>query len=219
MTGPIVAVLWDMDGTLILSEELHERAIAHVLETEGIVPPADLHERTLGWSGSAVWTWLRDEHGLGLSYEAWAAAKDAFYVANCAGLRPRPGALEAWRALEQRGIRQAVVSNSDRAVVNANLAVLRLMPEPVSVARNDVAEGKPHPAPYLRAAALLGVPADRCVAVEDSPPGAASAVAAGALTLAWPEMADLVFPEECRRIHGAEDVLRCVFWAGGSGRS
>jgi beta-phosphoglucomutase-like phosphatase (HAD superfamily) len=52
----------------------------------------------------------------------------------------------------------------------------------------DEVEGfnKPHPRPYLKAAELLGVAPERCVAVEDSPPGTASAVAAGCTVLVIP---------------------------------
>jgi beta-phosphoglucomutase-like phosphatase (HAD superfamily) len=56
----------------------------------------------------------------------------------------------------------------------------------VVVAGDDVAHSKPHPAAYLRATELLGVDPANCVAIEDSPPGVASAVAAGAATIGVP---------------------------------
>jgi beta-phosphoglucomutase-like phosphatase (HAD superfamily) len=59
------------------------------------------------------------------------------------------------------------------------------------VAGDEVDETKPHPMPYLTAAALLGVEVRRCVAVEDSPNGVASALAAGAAVLAVPAEVDL----------------------------
>jgi beta-phosphoglucomutase-like phosphatase (HAD superfamily) len=59
------------------------------------------------------------------------------------------------------------------------------------VAGDEVDETKPHPLPYLTAAALLGVEVRRCVAVEDSPNGVASARAAGAAVLAVPNDVDL----------------------------
>jgi len=52
------------------------------------------------------------------------------------------------------------------------------------VAGDEVTRGKPHPEPYLTAAARLGVAPGECVAIEDSPTGVASAVAAGVPTLA-----------------------------------
>ena len=61
-------------------------------------------------------------------------------------------------------------------------AVLEQLPRPsfeVTVFGDEVAHGKPHPEPYLRAASLLNVEPSTCVAIEDSPTGVASAHAAG----------------------------------------
>lgn len=54
------------------------------------------------------------------------------------------------------------------------------------VCGDEVDATKPHPEPYLTAARLLDVPIARCVAIEDSPTGVASALAAGAAVLAVP---------------------------------
>jgi beta-phosphoglucomutase-like phosphatase (HAD superfamily) len=54
------------------------------------------------------------------------------------------------------------------------------------VAGDEVAHSKPHPAAYLRATELLGVDPGDCVAIEDSPPGVASATAAGTATIGVP---------------------------------
>ena len=59
------------------------------------------------------------------------------------------------------------------------------------VTGDEVREGKPHPEPYLRAADLLGVDPRRCVAVEDSPTGVASAAAAGCVTVAVEGVVDV----------------------------
>jgi len=97
---------------------------------------------------------------------------------------------------------QAVVSNSDRIVVNANIRVLGLeKPGFISVSINDVLNGKPHPEPYQRGAALLGVEPHQCIAVEDSPTGARAALAAGTRIIAWPEDLELEFPAEIPPIH------------------
>ena len=61
----------------------------------------------------------------------------------------------------------------------------------VSVVGDDVERGKPHPDPYLLAAERLGVDITRCLAIEDSPTGVASALAAGATVLAVPHHVDV----------------------------
>ena len=84
-----------------------------------------------------------------------------------------------------------------RELQAGSLAALDLVgPGLITVSRDDVEQGKPAPDPYLRAAALLGVAPQDCLVVEDSAPGAAAGLAAGMLTLGWPEphRHDIVFP-------------------------
>lgn len=182
------AVFWDMDGTLTDSEPLHEAALIAALRSANVTPPSDLHERVLGISAWPVYEMLRDEHGLALPFEEWIVRKYDHYWPLVDGLVPRPGAVEIFNELRARGVAQAVVSNSDRMVVDANLRAVGLAyPGMKTVSRNDVREGKPHPEPFLRAAWLAGVDAAEAVAVDDSWTGATAALAAGMKTIFWPE--------------------------------
>ena len=69
------AVFWDMDGTLVDSEPLHDRALAAILRSLGIEPPPDLHERVLGQAALPVYRMMRDEFGLDLAFEDWIMRK------------------------------------------------------------------------------------------------------------------------------------------------
>lgn len=108
--------------------------------------------------------------------------------------------------LRAEGYAQAIVSNSDRLIVDANLDAVGLdEPGMVTVSRNDVRTGKPAPEPYLRAAWLLQIEPGRCQVVEDSLTGAKAGLAAGMRTLFWPEndavaAGDAVTPEGAERI-------------------
>lgn len=182
------AVFWDMDGTLVDSEPLHDAALVAAMHSVGLVPPADLHERVLGQTAAVVYDMMRDEFGLDLPFDEWIARKYDYYLANVGGLQVRPGAVEVFRELKARGVAQAVVSNSDRMVVDANLRVVGLTHAGMkTVSRNDVLEGKPHPEPFLRAAWLVGVDPSDAVAVDDSWTGVTSGLAAGMKTIFWPE--------------------------------
>jgi beta-phosphoglucomutase-like phosphatase (HAD superfamily) len=182
------AVFWDMDGTLTDSEPLHEAALIAALRSAGVTPPSDLHERVLGISAWPVYEMLRDEHGLALPFDEWIVRKYDHYWPLVDGLKPRPGAVEIFNELRALGVAQAVVSNSDRMVVDANLSAVGLAyPGMRTVSRNDVREGKPHPEPFLRAAWLAGVDPGDAVAVDDSWTGATAALAAGMKTIFWPE--------------------------------
>ncbi|ODT31728.1 MAG: HAD family hydrolase [Kaistia sp. SCN 65-12] len=182
------AVFWDMDGTLTDSEPLHEAALVAALTSAGITPPSDLHERVLGVAAWPVYEMLRDEHGLSLPYEEWIVRKYDHYLPLVETLQPRPGAIETFNDLRERGVAQAVVSNSDRLVVEANLGAVGLTyPGLRTISRNDVREGKPHPEPFLRAAWLAGIEPGEAVAIDDSWTGVTAALAAGMKAIFWPE--------------------------------
>lgn len=182
------AVYWDMDGTLVDSEPLHERALVAALTAVGIKPPHDLHERVLGQAALPVYEMLRDEFGLSVPFGEWIRRKYGHYMQHAHTLKPRPGALDIFRDLQRKGVVQAVVSNSDRLVVDANLRAVGIQePGMKTVSRNDVRDGKPAAEPFLRAAWLTGIdPADTLV-MEDSFTGASAGLAAGMKTVYWPQ--------------------------------
>jgi len=189
-TPPVRALLWDMDGTLVDSEPLHARALAGALDSRGLTTPPDLEDRTLGLSARDVYDVLRAETALDLPFDDWIRIKYRVYHRLVAGLRPFGAALACYRRMEAAGTRQAIVSNSDRIIVTANLDAVELTrPGLVSVAFNDVRAGKPAPEPYLRAAWLLDVPPEACIVLEDSATGARAGLAAGMRTCLVPHAA------------------------------
>ena len=188
MTDKIAAVLWDMDGTLVDSEPLHEKALSATLSEQGIAPPDHLNSIVVGMSAAMIHDLFCARFGLRRSFPDWLVSYYRFYLHRASELVARQGALEIFRDIDLAGISQAIVSNSDRMLVDANLAAVRITrPGLVSVARNDVRSGKPDPEPFLRAAWIMGVEPGRCVAVEDSVLGASAGVAAGMKTLFWPQ--------------------------------
>lgn len=214
-------MLFDMDGTLADSEALHHRALDDVAVDEGIVLPGGFHEECIGLSIGAVHARLRAQApGLRLGVQELARAKYRAFLARASELRWRAGAQEAVEAVRGAGLAMAVVSNSDRMLLEAALRALGLHePGQISVSRNDVRKGKPAPESYLRAAWLLGVAPGRCLVVEDSPPGARAGLDAGMAVMAWPEPSriDLRFARGCR--HAAPTALAPALqrWLGAVG--
>jgi HAD superfamily hydrolase (TIGR01509 family) len=96
----------------------------------------------------------------------------------------RPGAQALLASLADHGVPCALVTMSYRRLADAVLTALPPGTFATVVAGDDVTHGKPHPEPYLMAAARLGLAPADCVAIEDSPTGVASAVAAGVPTVA-----------------------------------
>lgn len=194
----IQAVLFDMDGTLVDSEWTHQRAVRDVLDRQGVQLSDDFLNSLTGLSLQAAFEKIVAATGLAMPYGELLEAKHQAYAGRRAELQPRPGALAALELLRDKGIRFAVVSNSDRILVNINLAAMGLtQAEQITVSRNDVRQGKPDPEPYLRAAWLLGLQPAECLVVEDSVPGANAGLAAGMRVIAWPEphMTDFRFPD------------------------
>lgn len=204
------AVFWDMDGTLVDSEPLHTEALVGALASLGIAAPADLHDRVLGVAAGPVYDMLKRETGLALPFDDWIVLKYEHYMPRAHTLQPRPGALEIFHELRVRGVRQAVVSNSDRLVVDANLRAVGLQyPGMKTVSRNDVRLGKPDPEPFLRAAWLCQVDPADCAVMEDSFTGATAGVAAGMKTVFWPET-PMEGPHGADAAASAADVRRLL---------
>lgn len=174
------AIAWDIDGTLIDSEPLHHRALVSASRAFG-TDLSDLPDMAFrGVHMPDVWHTLRPRLPPGLDRDLWLRAIEAAYVADAATLVPIPGAVATIRALAERGLRQVAVSNSSRAVVDANIAALGIGAWlDFSISLDDVSRGKPDPEPYALAARRLGLPPACIWAVEDSGTGLASAKAAG----------------------------------------
>src|ERR1700733_6023192 len=147
------AVAWDIDGTLIDSEPLHERALAAASAALG----ADLRDLEpdafRGVHAIDIWQALKLRFPASSSFKRWIAAIEGYYVAHAGELEPNPGALEAMRKLAERGIAQACVSNSGRIIVDANIQALGIGKIiAFSMSLEDVSAGKPDPEPYPQAA-------------------------------------------------------------------
>ena len=205
----LAAVLWDLDGTLVDSEPLHHRTLVELLVAEGCRIPPDIEATVIGMSIDEVHAILQGSLGLALPLDVFAARRTRLYLDLVRDLKPRAGAFDVVEAIAAAGLAQAIVSNSERQIVDANIVASGFdqfgMP---SVSRDDVAMPKPHPEPYLRGATLLGIPIAACVVVEDSPTGARAGLASGARVIAWPAPdADLSFDAGSVRVATAADLL------------
>ena len=101
--------------------------------------------------------------------------------------------------IRDRGVPSALVTMSWRSLADAVVAALPDGAFAAVVTGDEVSHGKPHPEPYRAAARLLGVLPQDCVAIEDSPTGVRSAVAAGVPTLAVPHV--VAVPEMPGAVH------------------
>lgn len=177
------AVVLDMDGVIVDTEPLHIAIDARVCRDLGATVAEREFERYVGVRAIDMWGEVRQRYGLADSAEQLLArAARLFEQAQETGQVPPPvpGALELISSLHDRGIPLAVASSSSYSSIERVLVRLQLDGIiGVRVGGDQVNHAKPHPEIYLRAAALLGLPPERCVAVEDSAYGVAAARAAG----------------------------------------
>ena len=131
--------------------------------------------------------YIREHMGLDLTAEEVVEELLDGVVARVREAVPwRPGARELLAALRAHEVPCALVTMSWQRFVEPILAQLPAGTFATVVTGDMVRAGKPHPEPYLTAAARLGVDAAQCLAIEDSNTGATSAEAAGCLVLCVP---------------------------------
>jgi HAD superfamily hydrolase (TIGR01509 family) len=183
------AVLWDMDGTLVDTEPYWISAEHAIVEEAGGVWSDEYAHQLVGNDLLVSAQFIRDHSPVDLEPVQIIEDLLARVIVQVREHVPwRPGAVELLAALGEQGVPSALVTMSWRSLAEA---VLEALPEgtfAAVVTGDEVEHGKPHPEPYLAAATALRVAVEDCVAIEDSPTGVRSAVAAGVPTLAVPHV-------------------------------
>jgi beta-phosphoglucomutase len=180
MSNSIEAVIWDLDGVIIDSADEHRRAWQRLAREEG-VPFSDADFwATFGKRNDAIfaekWPPLPREEVIRL-----ANLKETYYreLIRETGAA-LPGALRLMGELHTAGHPQALASSApieNIALVSEVLGLKRYLS--VLVSGETVPQGKPAPDIFLKAASALGVPAQRCLVIEDAVAGVEAAHAAG----------------------------------------
>jgi len=181
------AVLWDLDGTLADSRDLHWRSWQDTLEREGVQVTEAQFLETFGQRNEEILSkWLGPDADTE-DIRRVGNAKEQCYRAlvRSRGLDPLPGAAEWVRTLHRRDWHQAIASSGPRANVEVMHQALGFGAWiETLVAAEDVTEGKPDPEVFLVAAGRLGVAPHRCVVVEDARAGIEAARRAGMRSIA-----------------------------------
>jgi HAD superfamily hydrolase (TIGR01509 family) len=176
------AVLWDLDGTLVDSEEFHWRSWRDTMRPEGVELTYAQFLASFGQRNDRILpAWLGPDVDAA-RIQRIGEDKETEYrrLAETHGLTPLPGAREWLDALRATGWKQAIASSAPRVNVELMLRVAGLADYfDAIVSAEDVTIGKPDPQVFLRAAAKLGVPPSRCIVVEDAAAGIDAARRAG----------------------------------------
>ena len=204
----IDAVVFDLDGVLLDTEELWDEARRQLAEERGGRWHEQAQRAMMGMSSPEWSRYMHDEIGLPDPPEEIAAEVvrrlEELYRER---LPVIPGAIEAVRRLGQRWP-LGVASSSNRPLIDLFIELTGTAALfQATVSSEEVARGKPAPDVYLEAARRLGVDPGRAVAIEDSENGIRSAAAAGMHVIAIPNRA---FPPSAEALALASVVLDSI---------
>jgi HAD superfamily hydrolase (TIGR01509 family) len=201
----IEAVVFDLDGVLLDTEERWDEARRRLAEERGARWPDDAQRAMMGMSSPEWSRYMHDVIGLAEPPEEISAEVvrrlEALYRER---LPLVPGALDAVRRIGDRWP-LGIASSSNRPLIKLfiELTGTRELFR-ATVSSEEVERGKPAPDVYLEAARRLGVDPAKCVAIEDSENGIRSASAAGLRVVAIPNR---VFPPSEETLSLADAVL------------
>ncbi|MEM8650045.1 MAG: HAD family phosphatase [Pseudomonadota bacterium] len=184
MQLPPNAVLFDCDGVLVDSETITNTVMRDSLANYGL--NLTLHEVMGLFVGGTIQSCYEQAKKLGAGLpDDWVQnIYGEMYERLAEEVTPIPGAIEVLDRLDAAGVPYAVGSNGPHVKMNITLAKTGLKDrlEGRVVSREDVAQPKPAPDIYLRAAQLMGEPVERCIVIEDSVSGVKAGKAAGMVT-------------------------------------
>ncbi|WP_344688742.1 HAD family phosphatase [Blastococcus jejuensis] len=191
------AVLFDMDGTLVETEQHWGTALHEFARRLGGRLSDEARAATVGTSMRTSMTLLHDDLGLEVTDDQllvaarWVEGRAAELLAG--EIIWRPGARELLEDVRSAALPTALVTTTPRPVAELVLrrideAFPDLPPFDVTVCGDEVPARKPDPAPYRQAMGELGVDPARCVVVEDSLVGVTAGLAAGAAVLGVPSL-------------------------------
>jgi sugar-phosphatase len=191
------ALLFDMDGVLIDSTP----AVARVWHRWAVERGFNAEEVVAHAHGRPSLTTVR-EYLPNSDHEAENREVERREIADLDGVVPLPGALELLASLPAE--RWTIVTSCTRRLAEVRLRAAGL-PLPKSfITSNDITNGKPHPEPYLKGAAVLGFPPAECIVVEDAPAGVRAGKAAGARVIGF----TTTVTESAVRAAGADWVVK-----------
>ena len=173
------AILFDMDGVLIDSTPAVARVWSQWARERGFDPQKVVRMAHGRPSISTIRDLLPNA-----DHEAENREVERREIADLEGVVPLPGARRLLASLPPE--RYAIVTSSTRKLAEARLQAAELPLPKFFVTSSDIVNGKPHPEPYLKAAAKLGADPRECIVVEDVPTGIRSGKAAGARVIAFP---------------------------------
>lgn len=182
------AVIFDMDGVIIDSEDSFLRSKQQLLRELGVEVDVSYHYAFFGTTSVYTWTTLKATFGLDLSVDQLIERANTLRetILREEGMKPIPGVLDLIRHLHASGIRLAVASSSPMTDILHTVSSFQVKDCFATFASGvECQNGKPFPDVFLLAAERLGVEPSTCLVIEDSRNGLLAAKAAGMTCIAF----------------------------------
>lgn len=189
MSRVLRGLIFDFDGLIVDTETARYHAWKEVIESHGVELPLSVWHQNIGLPSEAFnpLDYLRDRAQGPIDLHAVRKRKNEVFWARMEGETLRPGIRHYLEQGKGRGLKMAICSSSPRRWIEQNLPKWGIDGQfDAIVTGSDVERIKPDPELYLKALDLLQLPAESCIAFEDSPKGVQSAKAAGLFCVAIP---------------------------------
>ena len=180
----IKAVIFDLDGVIVSTDECHYKAWKRMADDEGIYFDMDINKRLRGISRMESLEVILERAAKEYSAEekeAMATRKNGYYIEYIQALTPKdilPGVIRVLEHLKQTGIKVAIGSSSKNSPVILERIGLSKSFDAVADG-NHISKSKPDPEVFLLAAQKLDISPKFCLVVEDADAGVEAAIAAG----------------------------------------
>ncbi|KAG1346749.1 putative (DL)-glycerol-3-phosphatase 2 [Cocos nucifera] len=186
----VLAVLLDLDGTLLDTERATKNILKEFLAKYGKVPDAEKEESRLGQMHKEAAAAIVKDYDLPLSADEFSEAIMPMYQEKWPQAKALPGVNRLIRHLRKHGVPLALASNSIRRHIETKISHQKGWKESFSIILgvDDVKHGKPSPDIFLEAAKRLGIDSSACLVIEDSLVGVRAAKASGAKVVAVPSL-------------------------------
>jgi HAD superfamily hydrolase (TIGR01509 family) len=202
----VEAVVFDMDGLLVDTEVPFRDAMMASAAGFGRELPLEVFLRLVGGTLDQNRAILTAHFGEAFDLSRYFEdVRERALHLMIGGPCLKAGVLELLEHLEALGVPKAVCTSSGGEAVGRHLGGLVARFDAI-VCRESVTRGKPHPEPYLKAAAALRTPPDRCLALEDSHNGVRAAHAAGMMTVMVPDLLEPTTEIRGLCVHVAADL-------------
>jgi len=204
----VKAVVFDMDGLLVDTELVVFEAMKASCLGVGREMSFDLFKRLVGLPGHASDAIVTEHFGDGFDIAVWReGVAHHFREIAAAGIALKAGVIELLDVLDARGLPRAVATSSTRQAVDHSLGQHGLIERLGAIISRELqTHHKPHPDPFLKAAAAMGVAPADCLALEDSHNGVRAAAAAGMMTIMVPDLLDPTEEMQGLAVHVAQDL-------------